>query len=112
MALKFSYPENHGVTHADAYLKIDEILLGSADARVVYSVFHNTTARSKADASNQKLSLLTASLFIEGSSFTTYLAETVLDDADKTPAKQVYTYLKTLSNVPETGMDLTSATDV
>ena len=39
MALKFSYPDNHGVTHADAYLKIDEILLGSADARVVYSVF-------------------------------------------------------------------------
>ena len=117
MALKFSYADIYGVTHSDAYLMIDEITLKQDNVTVLYSVYHNTTARSKSTPANQKIAVISNWLTIDGSTFTTWFAETVLDDANKTPAKQAYTYLKTLSDVPNaggsaSGIDLTSATDV
>jgi len=112
MALQLSYTDNFGNTNSAAYLRITSlhIQLGSDTqrCRVDFDVYKDAVARSKADATATKTPVLIDYAECFDSSFATYFADGVLDDNNKSPLKQAYAFLKTLS----TPINFSGASDV
>ena len=118
MALQVSFPDPYGASaHTAAYAMITELSMSSSPSTdagyhlaIGISIYHNAAARSKDDVAAIKSNLGSYSFSVaaDSSAFTTFFAETVLDDADKTLLKQAYAYIKTQTSP----VNFTSATDV
>jgi len=107
MALQRRHVDEYGVTHTAAYVRIVNILLQCGDAIVMQvRAYHNEVARSKGDVDSMKTPFLVFEVSAAGTDFTTYFADTVLDDENKNITKQGYAFLKT-QVLP---IDLTSST--
>tara|TARA_Y100000310_G_scaffold318631_1_gene372955 strand:+ start:836 stop:1168 length:333 start_codon:yes stop_codon:yes gene_type:complete len=107
MAVQVSYTDEFGVTHAEAYARIDTLVFEPTGVLVKISVYRDADARSKSNETNMKVPVLLSSTMVKGSSYTTYFADSVLNTSGKTPFNQAYAWLKT---VEEFGIDWTTGT--
>ena len=117
MAIQVSYTDQFGSTHSSAYLRVCGIRLtlgstvaspslhGIGDitdvvnrASITVELFHDASARNKASAANRKETLGIWDYSLTEAHTATYFADSVLDDVDKSPLSQAYTYLKTQTN--------------
>jgi len=100
MAIQISYTDNYGTTHGSSYIQISAVSIdtkieGNFMTVLQVDVFVNAAARSKGDVSSRKASLVSATLNLTSADSTTYFADSVLDDADKSPLERGYVWLKT-----------------
>jgi hypothetical protein len=110
MAIQKSITDNTGTAHAEAYVVITGMLINNyADTvRLDVSIYHDAAARSKADPSSTKLTLMSVHAIPEEADIATYFTDSVLDDVGKSPIKQAYAWLKTRTN--EWGINFTTGT--
>ena len=97
MALQISYTDLMGATHSTAYAKIDTIKFRYTEsaADIYISIFHDSNARSKSDAAATKKQLMSIIYVLKDSTYSTYLADSVLLGNSKSVLSQVYTWIKT-----------------
>lgn len=95
MALQLSYDDEFGNTNASAYHRITVLLMYVAQGRVKIEV---STYKDAAARTAGKAPLRTLPYTAEGSDFTTYFDDTVLDTVDYNPLERGYVYLKTLGD--------------
>ena len=107
MAIQKIITDEYGVTHAEAYARIDTLIFDNTSVLVKISVYHDADARNKSDETNMKSPILVSSTSVRGSSYTTYFEDSVLNVSGKTPFNQAYAWLKT---VEEFGVDWTTGT--
>tara|TARA_Y100000296_G_C4934846_1_gene138466 strand:- start:54 stop:425 length:372 start_codon:yes stop_codon:yes gene_type:complete len=123
MALQISYTDKSGATHAEAYVKIEVVKWTTTKSICEFEVgvYHNAAARSKNNEADKKVLVDHYRYHISGDTHTTYLAESVLKEADKSLMSQLYAWLKTHVDTendptgnPNMGHDInwTTATDV
>lgn len=114
MAIKKSIIDKTGVTHAEAYVLIHNVFLSHSRVSIEAHAYHNAAARSKDDPANTKSPFVTFSLTVPSPADAAYFADTVLDDADKSPFKQAYGWLKTQNvTIDNSNVDFaTGTTDV
>ena len=121
MALQLNYTDETGTTHSEAYVRLAKIDMDTTRCEFHAVIYHNAAARSKSDATAEKLPVKVIPYHVVGDGFTTYLAESVLKAADKSLLTQLYAWLKTHVDTATdpTGnsnmghnIDWTTATDV
>jgi len=95
MAIQKSIIDDFGATHAASYTRIRKVVLTTVSVVIEILLYHNAAARSKADLTAEKPFFSAYTFTVTGSDFTTYFAEAVLDDVNKTLLKQAYAYIKT-----------------
>ena len=106
MALQISYTDKQGITNSSAYCRISQIehnLLNSTCTFRVY-LYHNSAARSKSDELLRKNPVGGTTYIVYGDDYTTYLADSVLKEANKTTASQLYAWLKQHDDKDEANM--------
>jgi len=102
VAIQKSITDENGVTHT-SYTRIRKVALdtqydGTNVAEIHIEIYASAATRSKSDASVRKLPIKQGLYQIEGTTYNTYFADSVLDDVDKSPLKQAYTWLKTYND--------------
>lgn len=88
------YVSCSGATWSDAYGVVEDIILDSKAKRATFNlkIYYDSTAQSNNKAYQAK------QFEIEGDDYDTYFAESVLDDADKTPFSQAEAYVLAQDN--------------
>ena len=107
MAIQKSITDSAGVTHAQAYARV-LVVQGIQDpfqTLIRVGVYHNAAARSKDAPANTK-----ELLFYDWGNDTTstYFADTVLAEENKSPLTQAYVWLKAQTDFM--GIDWTTGT--
>ena len=111
MAIQKSITDEYGATHADSYTIIGFVHISGNSSNIQIQVYHNVTARSKADISQQKTPCLVSHIEVSKTDNATYFADSVLKADTKSPVVQAYAWLKAQSNYIETNWT-TGTTDV
>tara|TARA_Y100000310_G_scaffold254185_1_gene261258 strand:+ start:1094 stop:1468 length:375 start_codon:yes stop_codon:yes gene_type:complete len=96
MALQISFTDKRGVANTEAYVIINEINLLPLQ-KICYfqaQMWHNSTARSKADATQRKAPVFHIDYRVTESDFDTYVTDSVIKQNDKSLMSQLYTWLK------------------
>lgn len=106
MAIQISYADHFGTTHGSSYVRIRAVQVlttssGVSHAIVDWEMFVSAAARSKSDTDSMKSVIMSGSYLVDGSDFTTYFADSVLDDTNKSPMKQAYAWLKTKNDATD-----------
>tara|TARA_Y100000758_G_C16058896_1_gene424038 strand:+ start:1338 stop:1703 length:366 start_codon:yes stop_codon:yes gene_type:complete len=121
MALQLNYTDSTGTTHSEAYVRLAKIQMNTTRCEFHAMIYHNAAARSKADAKAEKETVRVIVYHLVGTSFDTYIAESILKTEDKSLLTQLYAWLKTHVDTatdptgnPNMGHDVdwTTATDV
>ena len=95
MALQKNITDEYGATHTAAYARIARVeFMSGSSVLIDLQIYHDAAARSKADPTAVKPFFANEHYQVRDSEFTTYFAETVLDDASKTLLTQAYAYVK------------------
>ena len=96
MALQLVYNDEQGITNNEAYARIGRIdvnrITDSCEFRVI--IYHTVSTRSKSDPLARKGPVGGYKYLLTGNTYTTYLADTVLAEENKTITSQLYTWLK------------------
>jgi len=126
MALQISYMDKRGVDNTQAYVVVNEIRLLPVRKICQFKaqIWHNSTARSKSDATQVKNPVYIIEYQISGSDFDTYLIDSVVKQNNKSVISQIYVWLKQHKDLVTRpnddpifdnhgrGIDWTTATDV
>tara|TARA_R110000824_G_scaffold399649_1_gene605382 strand:+ start:1773 stop:2156 length:384 start_codon:yes stop_codon:yes gene_type:complete len=127
MSLQISYTDKMGATHSEAYAKVIEVKMNNiiGGATVLVEIWHNDAARSKSDANARKQVVISLPYVLKGSTYTTYLADSVVKADGVSVLSSVYAWLKqhndgtsnrdSDNNILENhgnGINWTTATDV
>ena len=121
MALQLNYTDDTGTTHSEAYVRLMKIEIETTRCEFHAFIYHNAAARSKSEATAEKQTVKAILYHLVGDSFNTYLAESVIREADKSVLTQLYAWLKTHVDTATDptgnpnmghGIDWTTATDV
>jgi len=89
-----TYTDTHENTYSDAYMRIVAFTFFNVDdKRALYHVcvWKDSTART-----NGSEPILRFEIDVTGADFDTYFADSVLDDADKSPLSQAYVHMGTV----------------
>ena len=107
MALQVSYTDKMGATHSEAYGKIVEARMNNVTggATVLVEIWHNVAARSKSDAAARKQVVISLSYVLTGSTYTTYLEDSVVKANGVSVLSSLYAWLKQHND----GTELTDA---
>ena len=108
MAIQKGITDEYGATHADSYTIIGFVHISGNSSNIQIQVYHNVTARSKADISQQKTPCLVSHIEVSKTDNATYFADSVLLGENKSPIKQAYAWLKTQTDIG--GLDFTKGT--
>lgn len=94
MALQATISFENGITLQEAYVIIEKITINYTNptvASIVVLIYKDSTAYN-----DGKTEVITLTHSCAGDDYTTYFAESVLDEAFKNPLTQGYAYLQTL----------------
>ena len=96
MALQISYTDKMGTTHSEAYAKIIEARINTIQSAVsvIVEIWHDSTARSKSDANAIKQAVTPIYYVLTDSTYTTYLADTVVKADGVSVLSSLYAWLK------------------
>jgi len=127
MALQISYTDKMGTTHSEAYAKIIEARINTIQkaVSVIVEIWHDSTARSKVNATATKQAVAPIYYVLKGLEYTTYMEDFVIKANGVSVLSSLYTWLKqhndgtALTNESGShlenqgnGIDWTAATDV
>ena len=98
MAIQKNITDKFGVTHENAYIKINHIEI-SDPSIINVLVYTNVAARSKGNLASEKQPVLSIGYTLyEVDDIETVLGDSVLKVNEKSPLVSVYTWLKTLDD--------------
>ena len=96
MALQISYTDKMGTTHSEAYAKIIEARINTIQSAVsiIVEIWHDSTARSKSDATAAKQAVTPIYYVLTGSEYTTYMEDSVVKADGVSVLSSTYAWLK------------------
>ena len=98
MAIQKNITDMYGITHAEAYVKINNIVIGDP-CIVNVLVYTNVAARSKGTPASEKRPVLSLMYSIRDTDEqATIFGDTALKGDTKSPLTAAYTWLKTLND--------------
>ena len=102
MAIKKSITDVNGITY-DSYTRIRKVVLetqydGTTLAEIHLEIYASEAFRSKDDDSARKQPLKKGLYQVTGDSYNTYFVDSVLANADNSPLKQAYAWLKSYND--------------
>lgn len=124
MAIQISFTDRRGVANTQAYVRVYDLHINFQQkiCDIQLAIFHNAAARSKADEAQIKQFVHRIDYKLWGTTFDTYLADSVIQANGKSLLGQIYTWLKQhkdLADIPSddrfnhgNNIDWTTATDV
>ena len=98
MAIQKNITDMYGITHAAAYVRINNISIGNPSIIDVL-VYTNAAARSKGVVASEKRPILSLMYTIrDADEISTILGDAALKGDGKSPLTSVYTWLKTVND--------------
>ena len=103
MAIQKNITDMYGITHTEAYIRINHIEI-SDPSIINVLVYTNAAARSKGTRASEKRPVLSLMYTIrDADEISTILGDSALKGDGKSPLVALYTWLKTVNDTVENG---------